>query len=276
MAPIPHRSRIQLLAAREAPIIVILQRKRAKLFHVITVDTEKHSINEGSWFRGMLYALDSDVSFDGKFMVYRARGADDQTWSGVCRLPWLTTLVHVETPITGGGYFSGPNDLKTHGWDHAEKIFSTDDIPFTIERDTKRHFGDELAVIYGRFERDGFTRLDHSGEKQTFTSPTHRDDGWGRRPARGYPELQVRYRDYFNNGFRFAITLDEHPNLLVGANWATWDSGNNFWVARPGIVEQYTLDDLRRGTPSFTLDVDQFEPRPKPLKETHDVASPRR
>jgi hypothetical protein len=81
-APV-HRSRIHLLAAREAPVIVILQRKRAKLFHVITVHTEKHWIGEGSWFRGVLYALDSDVSFDGKFMVYRARGANTQTWTGL-------------------------------------------------------------------------------------------------------------------------------------------------------------------------------------------------
>ena len=273
MASVPHRSRIQLLAAREAPIIVILQRKRNKLFHVITVDTETYAINEGSWFRGQFYALDSDVSFDGKFMVYRARGANDRAWwSGVCRLPWLKTLVHVVTPITGGGYFSGPNDLKTHFWDHAEKIFSTDDIPFTIERDPKRHFGDALAVIYGRFERDGFTRLGTNwGETQM--TPSYDvvcigDDGWGRRPTRGYPELQMRYQGYSeNNSSRFAITLDEYPDLLVGANWATWDAGNSLWVARPGIVEQYTLDDLRRGAPSFSLDVDRFEQPLKPLKE---------
>jgi hypothetical protein len=64
MAPIKHRSRIDLLAAKEAPIVVILQRKRAKLFQVITVGTEKLWVNEGSWFRGVLYAMDSDVSWD--------------------------------------------------------------------------------------------------------------------------------------------------------------------------------------------------------------------
>jgi hypothetical protein len=36
------------------------------------------------------------------------------------------------------------------------------------------------------------------------------------------------------------------------------------WVARPGVVEQFTLEDLRRGTPSFSLDVDTFERPPKP------------
>ena len=77
----------------------------------------------------------------------------------------------------------------------------------------------------------------------------------------------MRYIGYFNSRFRFAITLDAYPDLLVGADWATWDSGHNLWVVRPGTVEQYTLDDLRRGTPSFSLDVDRFEPPPKPLKE---------
>src|SRR6266568_4210503 len=97
-------SRVHLIAAKNAPIMAILQRKRAKLFHVVTVGTDEHWINEGSWFRGVIYAIDSDVSFDGKFMVYQARGMSGDTWSGICRLPWLKTLVHVETPITGGGY----------------------------------------------------------------------------------------------------------------------------------------------------------------------------
>ena len=279
MAPTLHRSRIHLLAAREAPIIAILQRKRARLFHVMTLDTETHAINEGSWFRGVLHPLDSDVSFDGKFMVYRATGAGYRaSWSGVCRLPWLKTLVHVEydgVEQVGGGYFSGSNDLKTHAWDRREKIFSTDDIPFTIERDENDPFGDSSA---GRFERDGFIRLHHSGEEQTFPSrrffnaawgrgPTYLDAGWGRRPALGYPELQKRRIPRIRDGSEFAITLDEFPNLLVGANEATWDSGNNLWVARAGIAEQYTLDDLKRGTPSFTLDVDRFEPPPKRLEE---------
>jgi hypothetical protein len=273
MAPPKIRSRIHLIAAKTAPVLLVLQRKRAKLFHVITVGTDEHWINEGSWFRGVIYPIDSDVSFDGKFMVYRARGANNETWSGICRLPWLKTLLHVETPITGGGYFSAPHELKTHGWDRREKVVSSD-VPFTITRDTKRHFGYELAVIYGRFERDGFVRLgDNWGEELTVREPRYQvtcvgDDGWGFRPARGYPELRVRYLGFFDSAFKFEFTLDEHPDLLKDASWATWDSRKSLWVARPGMVEQYTRDDLRRGAPSFTLDVDQFEPSPRADQET--------
>jgi hypothetical protein len=37
-----------------------------------------------------------DVSFDGEFMVYLAMGASGKTWNGVCRLPWLTTVIDAD------------------------------------------------------------------------------------------------------------------------------------------------------------------------------------
>jgi hypothetical protein len=87
MAPRQYRSRIHLLAARSAPALVVLQRKRSKLFHVIVIDTGTLRITEGSWFRGKLYPLRCDVSFDGRFMVYLAMGASGKTCNGICRLP---------------------------------------------------------------------------------------------------------------------------------------------------------------------------------------------
>jgi hypothetical protein len=62
MAPKQYRSRIHLLAAKEAPTIVILQRKRAKLFHVVTVDTQTHQVTEGAWFRGVLCVAQHSTS----------------------------------------------------------------------------------------------------------------------------------------------------------------------------------------------------------------------
>jgi len=252
MAPIKHRSRIHLLAAKEAPIVVILQRKRAKLFHIITVDTERHLVTEGSWFRGRLHEMKCDISFDGKFMVYLAigKGSGKYTaWSGLCRLPWLKTLVESDNPGInwGGGYFCDRNVLITNGW---EKVSPAADIPFTLTSEPLTYFDAEnRGMLYEKFARDGFTPIG--------------DDGWGKRPSLHHPELKVSYLGY-ENGDQFFFSLDERPDLLDGANWATWDSGHNLWVARPGIVEQYTLDDLRSGAPSYTLNVDQFEPPPKP------------
>ena len=68
---------------------------------------------------------------------------------------------------------------------------------------------------------------------------------------------------YLTHGYTFAFALEGFPELLDDAAWATWDVNGSLWVARPGVVEKFTLEDLQRGKPSFSLDVDLFEPAPK-------------
>ena len=278
MAPIKYRSRIHLLAAKEAQTIVILQRKRAKLFHVITVNTEKHWVKSGSWFRGKLYVMKCDVSFDGKFMVYLATGTSGKSWSGLCRLPWLKTLVDAEGIGTngGGGYFARQDVLTTNVWGQ-KKISPAAEIPFTLkDQSLNPHGRDERGAIFLKLERDGFERLGTNwGKEERIKEPSYRvicteDDGYGKRPSVHHPQLKVRYLGYNEHGYQFAFSLDEHPELVKGASWATWDVDGNLWVARPGIVEQFTLKDMNRGTPSFSLDVDQFEPPSKPAEEDVD------
>ena len=77
----------------------------------------------------------------------------------------------------------------------------------------------------------------------------------------------MRYIGYFISGIRFAITLDEYPELLVGANWAAWDSRAQLWVVRPGIGRAITRSTICGAARLVSLDVDRFEPPPKPLKE---------
>src|SRR5262245_58863849 len=115
MAPKQYKSRLHLLVAKNAPTVVIVQRKRAKLFHIAMVDAKRRQVVEGSWFRGKLYALRCDVSFDGTHMVYLAMGDKGQTWNGVCRLPWLSTLTEAENMGAwfGGGYFADKKLLRT-------------------------------------------------------------------------------------------------------------------------------------------------------------------
>lgn len=273
MAPKQYKSRIHLLVAKSAPTVVIVQRKRARLFHIVTVDARRRKVTEGSWFRGKIYALRCDVSFDGAYMVYMAMGSGGNTWNGVCRPPWLTTLTEADNMGAwfGGGYFAGKKLLRTNGWGgpdfnpprHAR-------APFTLELYRSRYGGEDLGVVYERLERDGFVRLgDDWGADRKLGGRQYRiardgDAGWGRRFARGGPTLKVHYAGYLEHGYTFVFWMDEHPGLLDGASWANWDVNGSLWVARPGLVEQYAPGDLDRGAPSFTIDVEQFEP---PAKE---------
>ena len=269
MAPKHDKSRIHLLVAKNAPTVVILQRKRAKLFHVVLVDANKRRVEEGSWFRGKLYMLRCDVSFDGKHMVYLAMGSQGATWNGICRLPWLATLTEAENMGSwfGGGYFVDKKVLRTNGWGRPDFYpAKRTGAPFVLEPYHSRYGGEDLGVVYERLARDGFTRLGENwGTQQNLGTrklqvACEGDDGWGRRFSRRHPMLKVRYAGYLEHGYTFTFWLDEYPDLLNGASWASWDCNGDLWVARPGAVEQYMLTDLARGSPSFTIDVEQFEP----------------
>ena len=273
MATKQYKSRIHLLVARHAPTVVILQRKRAELFHVITVDANTWRVAECSWFRGKLYGLRCDVSFDGAYMVYLAMGSRGQTWNGVCRLPWLTALTEADNlgAWFGGGYFASNKVLRTNGWGSPDFYPpKRSGAPFTLEPYRPRYGGEDLGVLYERLHRDGFMRLGDSwGTERKLNGRQYRvacdgDDGWGWQFSPRHPALKLRYAGYLEHGYTFAFWFDEHPGLLDGASWASWDVNGDLWVARPGVVEQYTLNDLRRGTPSFVIDVDQFEPPTKP------------
>src|SRR5262245_47457092 len=279
MAPQQFKSRIHFLTAKQAPVVVVLQRKRAKLFHVLTVHTRTFKVEEGSWFRGVLYPLRCDVSFDGKFMVYLAMGSNGKTWNGLCRVPWLTTLVDAENMGTwfGGGFFAGRKLLSTNGWG-VGKLTRTD-IPFALVPYPSRHGGEDLGVIYERLERDGFKRLgDNWGKRKRLTTRKYQianlgDDGWGYKFSHRHPTLKVRYVGYLMHGYTFEFWFDEHAGLLEGARWANWDVDGNLWVAKPGSIERFTLKDLPSGAPSYCLDLDRFEPPERNVRGSAAEAS---
>src|SRR4051812_45232560 len=103
-------ARIHILPAREAPVAIVIRRKPSKCFHVLRWHTDTGKIEPGSWFNGKLYSLRADISFDGAWMVYLALGSTGETWNGLCRPPWLKTVV--DAPNTGawfgGGYWASP------------------------------------------------------------------------------------------------------------------------------------------------------------------------
>jgi len=264
---------LHLLVAKNAPTVVIVQRKRAKLFHIAMVDAKRRQVVEGSWFRGKLYALRCDVSFDGTHMVYLAMGDKGQTWNGVCRLPWLATQTEAVNMGAwfGGGYFADKKLLRTNGWGRPDFNPATrTGAPFMLEPYSSRYGGEDLGVVYERLDRDGFVRLGENwGTERNLGTRKLQvacdgDDGWGRQVARRAPMLKVRYSGYLEHGYTFAFWFDQYPGLLDSASWANWDCNGDLWVARPGVVEQYTLGDLSRGAPSFSVDVDQFVPPAKP------------
>jgi hypothetical protein len=224
-------ARIHLLPAKEAPYVVIIRRKPSKTFHIIRWNIEHDEFEHGSWFTGHIYTHRSDVSFDGKWMVYMARGAGGAAWNGVCLLPYLKTYLEAEAADTwhGGGYWRDSQTLIIDTWTTTKGA-----APFRIENNCQGE------VHVQRMKRDGWIH-----NKNT--------KSWHRRfDPRGAP-LEATYHKHTAD---FEFRLREFPTLLnKEVEWATFAANGDLVFARLGCVYRYSRKDLRRGKPGFAADL---------------------
>jgi hypothetical protein len=225
-------ARIQLLPAKAAPYVVIIRRKPSKTYHIIRWNVETDRFEHGSWFTGHIYVHSSDVSFDGKWMVYLARGVRGTTWNGVCLLPYLKTYLETETPDSwgGGGYWKDKRTLVTNEWAATKGT-----VPFKIE-----NHANPRGVFKQRMLRDGWIQ-------------NEAENCWTRQFHRRGPTLEARYKkDAADLEFR----LLEYPELLnQSVESATFASNGALIFAQDGWVYRYTSNDLRRGKPAFAADL---------------------
>lgn len=265
---VPHptsTARIHLLPAKEAPYVVVLRRKPSKCYHVIRWNTQTDELNHGSWFRGRLYSNRCDVSFDGQWMVYLALGATGQPWNGVCRLPFLKCVAESPSLGTyfGGGFWRDRNTLLLNGWEPEKGA-----IPFKMQSMNPRFGGEDLSVLYPRWERDGWRRRGTSFGVERVLKDTRKyavecigDDGWEHRPSPAHPALVVHYSGYLEHGYTFRYSLEECPGLLdEQVDSACWDSSGNLVYSRAGVLYKHSLDSLLTGEPETAVDLESLSP----------------
>ncbi len=258
-------ARIHLLPAKNANYVVVLRRKPSKQFHVLLWNTKNDEIISGSWFSGKLYPKRCDVSFDGKWMVYLAMGSNGETWNGVCRLPWLKTVIEGDNMGTydGGGYWRDEKVLLVNCWKPRGES-----IPFRMKPFQSKWGGEDLGVLIPRIERDGWTRAgDNYGNRKERKNVSKYmvdqigDDGWLLRPSPKHPTLRTKFVGYLEHGYTFRFWLEEHPNLLDEmVDWACWDSRGALIFSRLGVVSKCDLADVRNGRVTRSFDLEPLEP----------------
>jgi hypothetical protein len=111
-----HRPpRLGVLLASQAPYAVIFRRGPSKLVRVILWNRERDKFKLGQSFRGRIYVDRSDLSPDGKHLIYFAMGgvawaipATGGTWTAISRVPSLRTIALWGQGDTwgGGGMFT--------------------------------------------------------------------------------------------------------------------------------------------------------------------------
>lgn len=268
------KARLHILRAHGASKAVIIRRKPSKCVHIISWDTHSDALEYGSWFSGRIYSERCDLSWDGRWMVYLAMGSGGDTWNGICKVPWLRTVADVPNMGTwaGGGFFSDARILRSNdNWCHDRSLgeFSKSrEFPFSIEH--MESGGEVFPILCHRLERDGWKRegdfgkdLEITLKHSSYSTLCVEDPGWSWQPSLKHPKLRMYYRGYLVHGYTFEFSLEDSDVIDPEVEWATWDAKGDLLVAREGSIFRYTLESLKTGFPTFSMDLEHLSPPTK-------------
>jgi len=103
-------ARIHIIFARDKNLALIIRRGPSKHVATFLWDRCDDSIQPGQWLKGRIYERRSDISPDGKYMIYFAMNGkwSSETrgsWTAISETPYLKALVpflQKETAWGGG------------------------------------------------------------------------------------------------------------------------------------------------------------------------------
>ena len=158
--------RLHVLLARDAPTAVVVRRGPSKTVCAIGWDRKRDTFEVGQWMRARIYEKRSDLSPDGKHLIYFAmNGRWSSTvkgaWTAISRAPYLhaVTLLAKGDCWNGGGLFV---DDKTYwlndGYGHAV-LEDTGEVKRGAPA-RGSYGGEDWGVYFPRLLRDGWVMRD--------------------------------------------------------------------------------------------------------------------
>jgi len=177
MEPKPHPPRLDVLLASEAPVGLVFRRGPRKLVRVVAWNREQDTFKPGQWFKGRIYVDRSDLSPDGKHLIYFAMGgvrwaiaATKGTWTAISCVPSITALALWGQGDTwgGGGMFTSNHSY----WLEANQTT----FPIRDDSGLRRLAARPHA---SRLERDGWVIKDKAWNRPAFEKAIA--NGWSLR-----------------------------------------------------------------------------------------------
>jgi len=161
-------ARIQVLLAREEPVGVVIRRGPSKQVCTLQWDRRDDDFQVGQWLRGRIYERRSDLSPDGKHLIYFAMNGkwsseSRGSWTAISRAPYLKALAFFPKGDCwlGGGLFTENRMYWLNGGDCHSELGNTDYLERDLEFRPSGSVGGEcLSVYYPRLLRDGWTLIE--------------------------------------------------------------------------------------------------------------------
>jgi hypothetical protein len=180
MTPFP--ARIHVLLARESNVGVVIRRGPARSVATLLWDLDTDEFRLGQWLRGRIYERRSDISPDGKYLIYFAmngKWSEESmgAWTAVSRAPYLKALAFYPQGScwSGGGLFTGNRKYWLNACMPAKRVSRevTEDKKFTLP---VRYNNECLGVYYPRLLRDGWNLVERAPGRDLIEKPI--GEGW--------------------------------------------------------------------------------------------------
>jgi len=170
-------ARLHVLLARDGNDAVIFRRGPSRAVCTVRWDRRKDTFAVGQWLKGRIYERRSDLSPDGKYLIYFAMNGKwssetGGSWTAVSRAPYLKALVLFGKGDcwNGGGLFTSKRRFWLNdGYGHSEMTRNTA-VSRDLEFQPDEYYGGECTgVYYVRLQRDGWELKERGGARL---------DGW--------------------------------------------------------------------------------------------------
>ena len=163
MPPTEFPARLHVILAREAPLGVVFRRGPSKSVCTALWDRRTDEFRLGQWLKGRIYERRSDLSPDGKHLIYFAMngkpGEARGSWTAVSRAPYLKALALFAKGDGwhGGGLFTGDRRYWLNDGHGHEVIRDTREVKRDVKfQPTAEFWGECPGVYYVRLLRDGW------------------------------------------------------------------------------------------------------------------------
>jgi len=246
--------RLFFLLAQNADIGVILRRGPSKWVQVIRWDTARDVFEPGQWFHGRIYEHQTDLSPDGKYMVYFAQKQNRSTyredykhnWTAISRPPYLTALALWPLGFftAGGGVFETERRL----WlSHPSFAMAPhpDHLPVGLDSVVPLDgMGNNESVLFQRLERDGWINIHKERGGRTGVEASAYQLGVFEKPGPDKTYVLQMTEAFTGSGYGFLFVVrHKHGQIgLDGVVWAEWDRSGRLVFARSGKIWTGSID----------------------------------
>jgi hypothetical protein len=270
----PFPARLHVLLAARAPAGVVFRRGPAGAVCTVGWSRDTDHFELGQWLRGRIYERRADLSPDGRYLIYFARGGGRHqeakgSWTAISRAPWLhaITLYGKGDCWQGGGLFTSGKRYWLNGCHFL--VRRTMEISEDTEYRPEGSFGAECpSVYYRRLLRDGWTLEMKLGPGQVPQCTV-----FSRQLPHGWILRKFAYAD-INHPKGAGVYWDEHEleqparKTLLSVptwEWADVDGASLVW-AEKGILYRARVNATGPASPKMLYDFNPmyFERRAAP------------